>query len=338
MEKLINYELHVFDLTANCQHVKLEDRGKFMGVCSPFIISHLKSLGVNCVQLMPVFDSVGTHWNYDSTSWFDLNPKFGTLSEFKAMVDTLQASGIKVVLDVVFNHVANDLMDKFKDDGVKFYDWDITGCGNTVDVKGSLPVIMKSIKYWLRYIGVDGLRFDLADVMGREGGEFNPKAQFFTEMEQYKDKILIAEPWSCASYSLNMFPDHWIELNDQIRDAVRKGGTYYCGKNYKKYMGFATYHDGFTLQDLVSYNSKHNHANGENNKDGCDNNLSNNHGAEGYTDNPWIIAAREETKKRMIENLKTSSYHITILMGDELGRTQYGNNNGYLRPNPVTWP
>jgi len=325
------YELHIKGLTKLNNNIPAYKRGKFLGLCDDWMINHLKSLNVDAVQIMPIFKDIDTYWGYSPVSWTEHNEKYGTLSELKEMISVLHDNGIKVILDVVFNHTAITIKD------VKYCDYDMTGCGNMVDVKLSLDTIMKSIHYWMRDIDVDGMRFDLADVLGMEDGKFNTNAKFFKEMEKYNDKILIAEPWSISSYSVDKYPDNWLQLNDKIRDAVRCGKTYYCGKNYKKYIGFATSHDGFTLSDLVSYNKKHNEKNGENNRDGSDNNYSSNHGAEGITDNQWIIDAREQTKRNMIKNLIISSYHIMILAGDEFGQTQNGCNNDYLYGTSLDW-
>ena len=342
-ESIVNYEMHIVDLTVECQYIPEHERGKFLGACNSFIIEHLKSLNVNCVQLMPIFDSYETHWGYDVSSWFDLNEKYGTLSDFKYMLKTFQDSGIKVILDVVYNHVATEYIDSFKSKGVKFFEnWNVTGCGHncTVDVKSSLPIIMKSIKYWMCEIGIDGMRFDLESVLGREElyGSFNKNADFFKEMEQFTDKILISESYDCEGYNLGEYPKNWIELHDHARDVIRNGNSLYLGDMYEKSMGYITCHDGFTIFDLVSYNFKHNEKNGENNRDGCSNNYSYNHGIEGFTDNDIIINDRENTILKMIKNLETSCKHIMLSSGDEFRLTKNGNNNSYLNSIPLIYP
>ena len=336
MNKEVFYELHVEGGTMLCPMVPEEHRGKFSGI--PYLIPHMKSIGVTVVQLMPIFNSEGTYWGYDPTSWFLVNPKYGTIEEFQEMVDILHLNGLKVILDVVYNHVSNSSKKSFEDAGVKFYDWDVTGCGNTVDVKASLPVIMRSIDYWLDTVGVDGMRFDLANVLGREGGNFNPEAEFFKRMYKHRDKILVAEPWDCAEYSLGRFPKYWRELNDQSRDCIRQGHTYWCNHiEWERSVNFLTCHDGFTLEDLVSYNGKHNMENGENNRDGCNNNHSYNHGAEGPTSDKNILRARTSTKHRLVQNLKESSHSYLWRAGDEFGNSQGGNNNAYRYGNPTSW-
>lgn len=332
---MIIYEAHVKGLTALNNNVPQWKRGKFLGVCDDWMINHMKSLGVDAIQLMPVFDSVETYWGYDTCDWFNLNPKYGDLDEFKIMVETLQNNGIAVILDVVYNHYHG------KTKGVYWYDWDVSGCGNTVDVKKSLPVIMESMEYWLRTVGVDGMRFDLANILGREGGNFNPQAEFFKECEKrFLDKILIAEPWDCAEYSLGRYPENWLELNGRFRDDVRDGDEYNWATSpieAHRSVNFITCHDGFTLADLVSYGRKHNHSNGEDNRDGCDNNRSWNHGVEGHTYNEDVIQKRQEHRDWLWEQLMTSPGHKMILAGDEVNNTQFGNNNTYCQDNPLGW-
>ena len=338
MEKLTIYEAHVYDLTAKCQYVEPEHRGTFYGACHPYIIDHLLKLGVNCIQFMPVFDSVSTHWGYDTRSWFDLNPKYGTMTDFVLMCDMFRSNGIKVVLDVVYNHLHGDHQGVIKNK-VNF-----SGCGDTVQVDKSLSVVKSSIDFWMEF--VDGMRFDLAPILFREDNQFNPRGKFAQYIKGHADegKLIIVEPWDAGgyfgheSYFVGQFPEFCLEHSDKIRDAVRQGTTHYVGEHYERTIGFATCHDGFTLHDLVSYNSKHNEINGENNRDGSDCNHSYNHGAEGPTHDQSIIFAREHAKKRMLENLRTSAYHIMLLMGDEFGRTQDGCNNGYKYPCPVIWP
>lgn len=326
------YELHVKGLTALHPDVSEENRGKFLGVCEDVMIEHYHSLGVDAVQLMPVFDSKESYWGYDVVSWMDLNPKYGTECEFRLMCRTLQEAGIKVIIDVVYNHTASPIP------GVHYYDWNVTGCENTVDVKASLPVIMESIDYWMEY--VDGMRFDLAGVLGREGGNFNPEARFFKEMikHAYRGKILIAEPYDLGEYSLGRFPKYWLELNTKIRDQIREQHRYlHTSFDYRKSIAFVTCHDGFTLQDLVSYNYKHNLANGEGNRDGSDCNLSYNCGVEGFTEDPQIRAWRKARKEYMLNVLDGYPGHKLILAGDEVGNSQNGNNNAWNQDNAIGW-
>lgn len=330
------YELNVKGLTMLHPLIPNEKKGKFLGVCDPVMINHFKTQHVDVIQLMPVFDKHETYWGYDPISWMELNPEFGTLEEFKEMLNTLQAHGFKVILDVVYNHTAVPL------DGVTYYKGDlhnITGCGNTVDVRASLDVIMESIHYWMRDIGVDGMRFDLAAVMGIENGVFNKEAEFFKQMWQYQDKILVAEPYAaCGYYEFGNFPDNWLELNCKFRDAVRQNHEYWCNEiDWKRSVNFITCHDGFTLEDLVSYSRKYNDANGEDNRDGRDDNHSYNHGVEGVTSCPDVLNARKASKDRMQWQLEHHSYHYLVLAGDEVDNTQFGNNNAYCQDNEIGW-
>lgn len=330
---MIIYEAHVRGLTMANPNVAERHRGKFLGVCDDWMISHMKSLGVDAIQLMPIFDSHGTYWGYDPVSWFDLNPRYGTLNDFLFMRAKLQDNGIKVILDVVYNHTHGKM------DGVSYYDWDVSGCGNTVDVKHSLSMIMDSMHLWLSLHHVDGMRFDLANIMGREGGNFNPEATFFSQVETwFPHKILIAEPWDCAEYSLGRYPEHWLELNGQFRDVVRGGSSYTHNiLPPERSVDFITCHDGFTMWDLVSYNEKHNWANGEDNQDGCDNNQSYNHGVEGITTDISILKSRWDHVEWMKSELMNSPGHKLILAGDEVLNTQFGNNNTYCQDNEVGW-
>lgn len=327
----IIYEMHVKGFTQLDSKVPFYKRGKYLGVLEK--IDHLKKMGVDAVQMV-VFDCKSSYWGYDVTSWTKLNPKYGTFQEFLTMVQTLQANGIKVILDVVYNHTAEPIK------GVKYYDWNVTGCENTVDVLGSLPTIMKSIDFWMDI--VDGMRFDLAGVMGREGGDFNPNARFFKEMEKHSKngKILIAEPYDLGEYSLGRFPKNWLEINTKIRDQIRKQQMYlHTTFEVERSIGFVTCHDGFTLEDLVSYDNKHNEANSPypQQQGGEDNNLSHNCGWEGPTNDPQILHWRSLRKLHMLDALYAYPGKIMILMGDELGNTQHGNNNVWNQDNATSW-
>ena len=340
MQPEVLYSVHPKGGTINCTHIPKEARGTFNAFTYKFMIDHLKSQKVTAVQFMPIFKSKGTYWGYDPVSWFEVNPEYGTIEEFKRMTKILQSNGIKVILDVVYNHTAEPM------EGVSYYPEDshlhnITGCGNTVNVKESLPVIMESIDYWFQEVGVDGMRFDLAAVLGIQDGHFSKDAEFFKHMEAYKDKLLIAEPYAAGSYwQLGDFPYHWRELNPESRDAIRAGHTYWCDENvieWERSINYVTCHDGFTLQDVVSYSRKYNLENGEHNQDGCNHEYCNNHGVEGPTTDPEIIAAREATKKKMMDNLRISSHSMLIRAGDEFGNSQWGNNNAYKHGNHTSY-
>lgn len=304
---MINYELHIEGFSMECPFIPEDIKGNYLAICHPKSIEHFKRLSVDSLQIMPIFNSVGTYWGYDPISWIDTNPRYGTISEFQEMVDTLHDSGIKVILDVVYNHTANG----YSIPGVYHYDWDVTGCGNTVDVKKSIDAILESMTYWLRDIGVDGMRFDLANVLGRENSNFNPCSEFFIRTEQFNDKIFIAEPWDCSEVSpYNGYPDWWIVLNGQWRDSVRsnKDTTNNTGRPDTGLMNFVTCHDGLTMYDLV-------------------------HKLQDYkgTEESHFIHSTG------FWNALMNSEHCLILSGDEMGNSQNGENNTYLLGNHTSW-
>jgi isoamylase len=299
------------------------------------------------------------------------------VAEFKMMVRTLHEAGIEVILDVVYNHTAegNQLGPTLSMRGIdnaayyrlapdpRYY-MDYTGCGNTLNMRNPrvLQLIMDSLRYWVREMHVDGFRFDLASTLARELHEVDRLSAFFDIIHQ--DPILsqiklIAEPWDLGEggYQVGNFPPGWTEWNGRYRDTVRRfwrgdGGvvgefaTRFCGSSdlyewsgRKPYasVNFITCHDGFTLEDLVSYNHKHNEANGEDNRDGTWDNISWNTGVEGPTDNPEINDLRDRRKRSMLATLFFSQGVPMILSGDELGHTQNGNNNAYCQDNETTW-
>jgi isoamylase len=248
-------------------------------------------------------------------------------------------------------------------DNPRYY-MDYTGCGNSLNMRHpqTLKLVMDSLRYWVTEMHVDGFRFDLASTLARELHDVDRLSAFFDIIHQ--DPILstiklIAEPWDVGEggYQVGNFPDLWTEWNGRYRDAVRrywKGdaalaaeiGTRLTGSSdlYETSgrrphasINFVTAHDGFTLHDLVSYNHKHNEANGEENRDGSDNNDSWNCGVEGETDDPAIISLRERQKRNMLTMLMVSQGVPMICGGDEMGRTQRGNNNGYCQDSPLSW-
>jgi isoamylase len=297
--------------------------------------------------------------------------------EFKMMVRSMHVAGIEVILDVVYNHTAegnqngptlswrgidNAAYYRVAEDP-RYYN-DFTGCGNTLNMQHPkvLQMIMDSLRYYVNQLHVDGFRFDLASTLARELFEVNKLGAFFDIIHQdpVLSKVkLIAEPWDVGpgGYQVGNFPPGWTEWNGKYRDCVRRywkgdGGTVaefatrLCGSSdlyehsgRKPYasINFVTCHDGFTLQDLVSYNDKHNDANGEENRDGASNNDSWNCGAEGPTDDPEIKALRVRQRKNIITTLLLSQGVPMILGGDELGHSQKGNNNCYCQDNELTW-
>jgi isoamylase len=297
--------------------------------------------------------------------------------EFKGMVKALHRAGIEVILDVVYNHTAegNHLgpMLSFKGvDNASYYRlvpdderhyMDYTGTGNTLDARhpSVLRLIMDSLRYWVSECHVDGFRFDLASALARELYDVDRLSAFFDTIHQ--DPILsqvklIAEPWDVGpgGYQVGNFPALWSEWNGIYRDVVRDfwRGQASVGEFASRFTGssdlyesdgrqpfasinFVTAHDGFTLRDLVSYNVKHNEANGEDNRDGTDDNRSWNCGVEGETDDPEVIALRWRQQRNFLATLLLSQGVPMILGGDELSRTQHGNNNAWCQDNDISW-
>jgi isoamylase len=299
------------------------------------------------------------------------------VAEFKTMVKILHQEGIEVILDVVYNHTAegnhlgptlcfrgldNAAYYRLTDD--RRYYTDFTGCGNTLNMTHprTLQLIMDSLRYWIQEMHVDGFRFDLASALARELSDVDRLGSFFDIIHQdpmISQVKLIAEPWDLGDggYQVGNFPEKWAEWNGIYRDTVRafwKGDEGQTGSMGHRLTGssdlygrggrrpyasinFVTAHDGFTLEDLVSYNDKHNEANGEDNRDGHDHNLSWNCGVEGPTDDAKILALRERQKRNLLATLLLSQGVPMLSGGDELGRTQRGNNNAYCQDNEISW-
>ena len=299
------------------------------------------------------------------------------LWEFQAMVRRFHAAGIEVILDVVYNHSGEgdaygptlsfrglDNRSYYRlTDGGRYYVND-TGVGNTLNLAHPmvLRLVMDSLRYWVETCHVDGFRFDLATTLAREAYGFDPSGGFLDAIRQ--DPVLarvklIAEPWDVGpgGYQLGHFPHPFLEWNDRFRDDVRRfwrgdhGSTAdlakrllgsaelfdKAGRAATTSVNFVTAHDGFTLEDVVSYNHKHNAANGEDNRDGHSNNHSDNMGHEGPTSDKAIIAARKLRKRNMLATLLLAQGTPMILSGDEIGHSQGGNNNAYAQDNPTTW-
>ena len=301
----------------------------------------------------------------------------GSIKEFKTMVKTFHSHGIEVILDVVYNHTAegNHLGPTLSFRGIdnaayyrltadpRYY-MDYTGCGNTLNVMHPrvLQLIMDSLRYWVQEMHVDGFRFDLASALARELHAVDKLGAFFDIIHQdpvISQVKLIAEPWDLGEggYQVGNFPVGWTEWNGKYRDAVRafwqgEGGLIgelasrltgssdlYAHNGRRPYasINFVTCHDGFTLQDLVSYNEKHNEANGEDNRDGENHNRSWNCGVEGPTDDPEVLALRARQKRNLIATLLLSLGVPMLRAGDELSHSQGGNNNAYCQDNAISW-
>ena len=395
----IIYELHVKGFTQTRRDVPPQLRGTYAGLACPPVVEYLAGLGVTAVELLPVHQFVTTghlaghglanYWGYNTIGFFAPHDGYsaavwagragGQVAEFQAMVRTLHAAGLEVVLDVVFNHTGEgDHLGPtlcFRGlDNPGFYRLvpgdlrryaDTTGTGNSVNAANPacLRMITDSLRYWVSVMHVDGFRFDLATTLARQHGEFDQQAAFFSILAQ--DPVigqvkLIAGPWDIGqpdSYSVGRFPAGWSEWNDRYRDTVRgfwrgrdavlpdfatriAGSSDLYGPARRRptaSINFITAHDGFTLRDLISYNRKHNQANGEDNRDGTSDNRSWNCGAEGPAGNPRILALRARQSRALLATLLLSRGVPMILGGDELGRTQGGNNNAYCQDNPVSW-
>jgi glycogen operon protein len=300
-----------------------------------------------------------------------------TIREFKSMVRALHSAGLEIILDVVYNHTCEgnqmgptlswrgiDNFAYYRTAQDPRYYMDFTGCGNTFRMNQPrvLQFIMDSLRYWVTEMHVDGFRFDLASTLARELYEVDRLGAFFDIIHQ--DPILsqvklIAEPWDLGDggYQVGNFPSLWSEWNGMYRDTVRQfwkgdGGTAnefatrLCGSSdlyewssRRPYasVNFVTCHDGFTLNDLVSYNGKHNEANGEGNRDGSDNNMSWNCGEEGPTKNPEVLALRARQRRNFLATLLLSQGVPMLLAGDEIAKSQNGNNNTYCQDSELTW-
>jgi len=300
-----------------------------------------------------------------------------TLREFKEMVARFHDAGLEVIMDVVYNHTAegnergptlsfkgidNASYYRLLPDNRRFYIND-TGTGNTLNLShpNVIEMVTDSLRYWVNELHVDGFRFDLGTILAREPDGFDNQSGFLkvcTQDPVLRTVKLIAEPWDCGpgGYQVGGFPPGWAEWNDRFRDTVRdfwKGQSAAAdlakrlcasgdvfnrlGRRPWACVNFVTAHDGFTLNDIVTYNDKHNEANGEENRDGSSDNRSWNCGAEGPTDDPAINQLRERQIRNMLATLLLSQGTPMLLAGDEFGRTQNGNNNAYAQDNEISW-
>ncbi|MEA2645384.1 MAG: isoamylase [Chloroflexota bacterium] len=301
----------------------------------------------------------------------------GQVREFKAMVRALHAAGLEVILDVVYNHtgegnhlgptvalrgIDNAAYYRLVEDDPRHY-FDVTGTGNSLNVRHpqALQMIMDSLRYWVTEMHVDGFRFDLASALARQFYEVDRLSAFFDIIHQdpvLSQVKLVAEPWDVGEggYQVGNFPVRWAEWNGKYRDTVRdywRGASgvrdlayrltgssdLYQGDGRRPWasVNFVTAHDGFTLRDLVTYDEKHNDANGEDNQDGTDDNRSWNCGVEGETDDAAVVALRRRQRRNLLATIFISQGCPMVLHGDELGRTQGGNNNAYCQDTDVSW-
>jgi isoamylase len=397
MEDLVIYEMHVRGFTRHPSS-GVKHPGTFAAIREK--IPYLKELGINCVELMPIheFDEfenarispvtgkrLMNYWGYSNVGFFA--PKTGyaatgkygmQVDELKALIKDFHAHGIEVILDVVFNHTAegneqgpyisyrgidNRTYYILTPDG---YYYNFSGCGNTLNCNNPVVrnMILDCLRYWAAEYHIDGFRFDLASILGRDqsGAPMNnPPLLETLAFDPVLGKCkLIAEAWDAGGlYQVGSFPGwgRWAEWNGKYRDDLRrfiKGEEGLAGAMSQRIMGspdlyrwyfrgasasinFITCHDGFTLMDLVSYNGKHNEANGEENRDGGNDNNSWNCGQEGETDDPAIKVVRKKLIKNAIAILLLSRGIPMALSGDEMGNTQFGNNNAYCQDNEISW-
>ena len=311
------------------------------------------------------------YWGYNSISFFAPSPRYAkqdAIEEFRDMVCAIHDAGIEVILDVVYNHTGesggsgptlcfrglDNLTYYSTEPGAPGTYINDTGCGNTVNVDHPQvqKLILDSLRYWHVDMGVDGFRFDLAPVLGRHNHGYSSKHPMLERISadaELRGAKLVAEPWDPGpgGYQLGHFPRNWAEWNDKFRDTVRRfwrGDESTGGELAQRLRGSADIfewsgrsHDGFTLADVVSYEQRHNEANGEDNKDGHAHNFSSNYGVEGDTDDPDILAVRERQRLNMLATVLFSQGTPMLLAGDEFGHSQQGNNNAYPQDNETAW-
>ena len=392
-DRTIIYELHVRGYTKLHPDVPQRLRGTFEGLGRKEVVDYIAGLGMSTIELMPIHSFVNdsylldkgltNYWGYNTIGFFAADPRFfargaGAIDEFKEMIDRYHDAGLEVILDVVYNHTAegnergptlsfrgidNASYYRLMPDRQRYYIND-TGTGNTLNLSHPrvLQMVTDSLRYWVVEMNVDGFRFDLATILGREPYGFDEGGGFLHSCRQdpvLSSVKLIAEPWDCGpgGYQVGGFPPGWAEWNDRFRDTVRafwKGDDGMAPELASRITGsgdkfnrrgrrpwasvnFVAAHDGFTLNDLVSYNDKHNEANGEDNRDGHDDNKSWNCGAEGPTNDTHILELRERQKRNLLATLLFSQGTPMIVAGDEFGRTQRGNNNAYCQDNEISW-
>lgn len=402
LSDLVIYELHVRGFTRHFSS-GVEHKGTFAGLKEK--IPYLKELGINAVELMPVFEFDETmnarevngkrlldYWGYNTVGFFAPNTSYTAAVEYnregtelKELIKELHDNGIEVILDVVFNHTAegNEQGETFCFKGIdnKIYYmltpegnyYNFSGCGNTLNCNHPIvqQMILECLRYWTVNYRIDGFRFDLASILGRneDGSPMNnpPLLKSLACDPLLSNVKLIAEAWDAGGmYQVGSFPasGRWAEWNGRYRDTLRgylKGENWeawgaswsICGSGdlygdinpdcrgsyagYNSCVNFLTCHDGFTMYDLFSYNQKHNEGNGWDNTDGTDDNRSWNCGAEGETDDPEVLKLRFRMIRNACAVLMCSRGTPMFLAGDEFGNTQYGNNNSYCQDNEISW-
>jgi len=388
------YECHVKGMTMRHPEVKPQDRGRYLGLAAEPIVDHLRRIGVTTLSLLPLHQSAPdrylaarrhpNYWGYSTLGFFAPDLRFASapggtvVRELRAMVTALHRAGLEVLVDVVFNHtceggeggstlslrgVDNASYYRLRPDDPSRYE-DFTGCGNTLDVRQPIVrrLVIESLRHFVSELHVDGFRFDLAPVLGRDRDGFDPGARLLETIlldPVLSQAKLVVEPWDLGpgGHCLGAFPPGFAEWNDRYRDGVRRfwrgdsgtladfasriaGSSDVFGparRPPQTSVNFVACHDGFTLRDLASYAHKHNEANGEENRDGAGENWSTNHGVEGETDDPAVLDARRRTVRSLLATLAFSLGTPMLGHGDELGRTQGGNNNAYCHDDETSW-
>ncbi|MBV1799853.1 glycogen debranching protein GlgX [Siccirubricoccus sp. G192] len=391
-DRTVIYEAHLRGLTMRRDDIAPRERGTFAALADPRIAEHLQRLGVTAIEFLPVqaflqdrflvSKGLRNYWGYSTLAFFAPEPRYLVApwmrNEVKVAVRRLHAAGIEVILDVVYNHTCEGsemgptLSWRGLDNasyyrlmpGEERYHINDTGTGNTLNISHPrvLQMVMDSLRYWVREYHVDGFRFDLGTILGREGTGFDQGSGFFDAVRQ--DPVLsrvklISEPWDIGpgGYQVGNHPPGFAEWNDKYRDGVRRfwrgdsgmraelaarltGSADLFDRRRRRpwaSVNFLASHDGFTLHDLVTYEQRHNEANGEDNRDGHSDNHSSNWGVEGETEDGAINATRVAVKRAMLATLFASAGTPMLLGGDEMGRTQGGNNNAYCQDNETSW-
>jgi glycogen operon protein len=385
------YELNVRGFSMRHPALEESHRGRIGALGEVPVIDYLKALGVTSVELMPMHALIDEEfltrrglrnfWGYNPLAFSVPEPRLlgaDGISGLTRAIDALHDAGIEVLLDVVYNHtaeggshgpslcfrgLANAVWYRLAADSPGVYIND-TGCGNTINTGHPVVrrLIVDSLAYWAREVGIDGFRFDLATILGRSPDGFSPTHPLFAEIRaapELADVKLIAEPWDLGpgGYQLGGFPGNWAEWNDQFRDTVRRFWRQdpgvapdfarrvhgsadifeHGGRGPAASINFIASHDGFTTADLVSFDARHNDANGEQNRDGHEHNFSTNHGVEGDTTDTIVNAARRRHRLNLLATLLLSQGTPMLLAGDEFGNSQAGNNNAYAQDNEIGW-
>jgi isoamylase len=391
-ERTVIYEAHLRGLSCTDEMVPPRERGTFAALANPHVIDHLQRLGITAIELLPVHAfmqdrflvarRLRNYWGYSTLAFFAPEPRYlvepWMRNQVKVAVRRLHAAGIEVILDVVYNHTCEgnemgptlswrglDSASYYRlVPGAERHHINDTGTGNTLNVSHPrvLQMVMDSLRYWVECYHVDGFRFDLGTILGREPAGFDPGSGFFDAVRQ--DPVLsrvklISEPWDIGpgGYQVGNHPPGFGEWNDRFRDGVRQfwngtsdmrgdigarlsgsGDLFDHGRRRPTAsINFLASHDGFTLHDLVTFEQRHNEANGENGADGHSNNHSRNWGKEGETKDPKINATRRAVQRAMLATLFAAAGTPMLMAGDEMDRTQNGNNNAYCQDNAISY-